>query len=724
MTLRSHVASSVVEVGATMLNDDLFGSILDSSGFGFAVLDGQGCIKFWNKWLVSMSGVTVHEAMGRTIIELFPELSNSRLASAVTATIEFGQSAHLSRSLNCAPFPLYAMPIGSEAPNRLHQTINIQPLGEGWPGCQIQIFDATPEAVREAKLRQQAKAMRVSEAKYRILAESSTVGIWQFDRQGRTINANQAMCNILGVDGVDALMEMSLSDFVDDDAKDAARDFVTSTVVEMRKLETVIRCANSGRQRRVDITGAAVSREDGEAENFIATFVDITEHNEVVEAVRHLARHDPLTGLPNRRQFHVDLENALEIAKTSGKSFSLLYLDLDHFKRVNDQLGHAAGDELLKEVARRLKDSVRETDVVTRLGGDEFAAILKGATAQTAATKLARRMLSSLDEPMLFEGQAIRTNISIGITCYTAEATSTDALMRTADQALYQAKEQGLGGYCVFDRGLNAKLQAAERTVDEARRGLMAGEFLPYYQPQINPATGQIVAVEALARWRHKERGLLVAGTFIKLLEDNGLCVTLGEQILREACMQAQNWRESGLGDLCLAVNVSVKQLMQPKFVEFVDSVLKASGFPAKLLELEITEHTIMENIDRLSNVLASLRDRGVRIAIDDFGTGYSSFMLLKSLPFDVLKIDQAFVRGPVDSELNRAIRAGLVCTARGLNRASVAEGVEDFQMIRQLAKEGCDRVQGFAVSAAIAASEIPLFIAANGNKDGVVVAG
>jgi EAL domain-containing protein (putative c-di-GMP-specific phosphodiesterase class I) len=213
-------------------------------------------------------------------------------------------------------------------------------------------------------------------------------------------------------------------------------------------------------------------------------------------------------------------------------------------------------------------------------------------------------------------------------------------------------------------------------------------------------------------------------GTFIKLLEDNGLCVTLGEQILREACMQAQNWRESGLGDLCLAVNVSVKQLMQPKFVEFVDSVLKASGFPAKLLELEITEHTIMENIDRLSNVLASLRDRGVRIAIDDFGTGYSSFMLLKSLPFDVLKIDQAFVRGPVDSELNRAIRAGLVCTARGLNRASVAEGVEDFQMIRQLAKEGCDRVQGFAVSAAIAASEIPLFIAANGNKDGVVVAG
>ena len=166
-----------------------------------------------------MSGVTVHEAMGRTIIELFPELSNSRLASAVTATIEFGQSAHLSRSLNRAPFPLYAMPIGSEAPNRPHQTINIQPLGEGWPGCQIQVFDATPEAVREAKLRQQAKAMRVSEAKYRILAESSTVGIWQFDRQGRTINANQAMCNILGVDGVDALMEMSLSDFVDDDAK-------------------------------------------------------------------------------------------------------------------------------------------------------------------------------------------------------------------------------------------------------------------------------------------------------------------------------------------------------------------------------------------------------------------------------------------------------------------------------------------------------------------------
>ena len=416
-----------------------------------------------------------------------------------------------------------------------------------------------------------------------------------------------------------------------------------------------------------------------------------------------MAHHDALTGLPNRLQFHERLQTALEQQRRPNDGIALLCLDLDHFKQVNDTLGHPAGDLLLKEVAGRLRGCVRDGDMVARLGGDEFAVLQCGVSQPDYASVLAQRIVEALGAPYNLGGDRAVIGASVGVAVVTPHLCSADLLLRSADLALYQAKANGRGTFSFFESSMNEQVQARRTLESDLRQALAEGEFEVFYQPTFYLQDQRVSGFEALLRWRHPSRGLVLPMEFVPLAEELGLMVPISAWVMAQACADAVTWPEG----VKVAVNLSPVQFSSPGLLAAVQRALETSSLPAHRLELEITESALLQNSKTVLATLHELRALGIRTALDDFGTGYSSLSYLRSFPFDKLKIDQSFVREMTHRPGSLAIVTSVLDLARKLGMATTAEGVETEAQISQLRQVGCTEVQGFLLDHPRPAAEI-----------------
>ncbi|HLQ14215.1 MAG TPA: EAL domain-containing protein [Steroidobacteraceae bacterium] len=415
--------------------------------------------------------------------------------------------------------------------------------------------------------------------------------------------------------------------------------------------------------------------------------------------LRHLATHDALTGLPNRILLDDRLAQAIAHADRDDQQFAVLVLDLDRFKVINDSFGHHAGDELLNEVARRLSSLVRNIDTVARVGGDEFVLVLGPASERAAAKQIGQLAMTALQAPVRISGVDIHVSPSIGIAFYPADATTAGSLIARADAAMYCAKQQGRGNLQCFEPGMDTTTRERVQLESDLHHALKLRQFEVFYQPKADAASGILHSAEALIRWRHPERGLVLPAQFIPLAEECGLINSIGEWVLREACRQCKTWQRDGLPPLRVAVNVAASQFRQSHLVEIVRRALDDANLEARYLELELTESAVMTNPEESAAILEQLSRMGVLVSVDDFGTGYSSMSYLRRFPIDKLKIDRSFIKELTTRAEDASIVQAIISLAHGLQLKVVAEGVETAEQLEFLKSLGCDQYQGFHYS-------------------------
>jgi diguanylate cyclase (GGDEF)-like protein len=424
------------------------------------------------------------------------------------------------------------------------------------------------------------------------------------------------------------------------------------------------------------------------------------------ERIRHQAYHDPLTQLPNRASFTEHLEEAMRRAKRASWPLAVLFLDLDLFKRVNDSLGHDAGDRLLRVVAERIQRAVREADMLFRMGGDEFTVLLEDVRGPEEAAMVATRMLEAIAEPVQLQHHEISVSASIGIALYPRDDTVGERLLKSADTAMYRAKELGRNRYAFFAPEMNERVESQMLIEAALRRALKNEEFVLHFQPRVS-VSGRATGAEALLRWRHPEWGLVEPARFVSLLEETGLIVPVGAWALREACRHAKEWQAAGLPPLRVSVNLSSRQFRSEGLIEVVSEALRSSGLAPQLLELELTESLLVENVEHAMGVMGRLKAIGTAISIDDFGTGYSSLGYLKRFPIDSLKIDKSFVRDIATSPKDAAIVKAISALARSLGIGLIAEGVEEAWQVDFLRARHCTEMQGYLFSRPLPAEQV-----------------
>ena len=415
------------------------------------------------------------------------------------------------------------------------------------------------------------------------------------------------------------------------------------------------------------------------------------------EQLEHQANYDVLTGLPNRNLLQDRLKRAV-FAQRDARPIAVVFIDLDHFKFINDSLGHTQGDKLLAIIAERLASIVREGDTVARLGGDEFVLVLNDQNKEDVIFRAMQRVLNKVSEPMTIDGQELYITCSAGVSLYPADAPDVETLLKNADVAMYRAKEHGRNNFQFYTPEMNDLANERLALEHSLRRALERNELLLHYQPKVNLETGRIVGAEALLRWQHPEWGLIAPERFIPIAEETGLIVQIGAWVIRTACNQARLWQDAGLPPVIMSVNLSARQFRQESFVKVVTQILHETGLKPEQLEMELTESMLMHNANAAISILAGLKSIGVRLSLDDFGTGYSSLSYLSRLPIDTLKIDRSFVQhiGDQDECDNGILAQAIISLGHSLNLTVIAEGVETGEQLKFLKAHRCDEVQGF----------------------------
>lgn len=433
---------------------------------------------------------------------------------------------------------------------------------------------------------------------------------------------------------------------------------------------------------------------------------DITERKKAEAHISYLALHDALTGLPNRILLQDRLGQAIALACRNGKQVAVLMLDMDHFKDINDTLGHYVGDRLLEAVSVRLRACLRESDIVARLGGDEFVVALPDVAGSEEIESVARKVLAAVAEPMEIESHALQVRASIGISQYPADGESAGVLLQNADAAMYKAKTRGRGSHFFFTSELNEVTQRRQKLGSEVHQALARREFVLYYQPLVSANTWRMTGVEALMRWHHPERGLISMNEFIPLLEELGLMVEVGNWVLKTACLQAAAWQKAGLPAIRMAVNLSAQQFYRSDIVHTVERVLSETGLDSQWLELELTESLTLDDSEATITIMRDLKHIGVSLSLDDFGTGWSSLSYLRRFPLDRIKIDRTFLRDVMSQPAAEAVVRTILNLGRDLGLECTAEGVETSQQLAFLRARQCNEIQGFLYSPAVPAAE------------------
>jgi diguanylate cyclase (GGDEF)-like protein/PAS domain S-box-containing protein len=445
----------------------------------------------------------------------------------------------------------------------------------------------------------------------------------------------------------------------------------------------------------IEDSAAPIHDHAGNVVGGVLVFHDVSETRALALKMAHLAHHDTLTGLPNRNLLQSRIEMALAVAGRRMHRAALLFVDIDHFKQINDTLGHAAGDELLRSVARHIRECLRSDDTVSRIGGDEFVVLLPHIDTNRDAAQVAEKLMEHFTDALPVETAGLTVNFSIGIGIFPEDATDAETLLRNADTAMYEAKMQGRNGFRFFNAGMNERNAARVRIEVDLRRALARDELSLYYQPKVDTSLNAVIGAEALLRWHVDGKEVYTPEQFIPVAEDCGLIVTIGEWALREACRQMQSWCEHHR-HLTVSVNVSALQFRHTRFFETVSSALEDSGLQATALELELTERMVMDGGEQISRLLARIKQLGVTLSLDDFGTGYCSLSYLKHFPIDLLKIDRTFIRDIATDPDSATIAGAIIAMAQSLGKDILAEGVETPAQAQFLRDAGCPKMQGF----------------------------
>jgi diguanylate cyclase (GGDEF)-like protein/PAS domain S-box-containing protein len=553
------------------------------------------------------------------------------------------------------------------------------------------------------KERERIADLKQREASFRLLFEGNPVPMSVFDRRNlRFLSVNDAAVSLYGYSR-EQFLSMTILDIRPQEAHQAIAQFVDRSGGNSMGEEVWQHLKADGTALEVVTYSRALPYHDVEAA--LVAIIDITERKKAEARVIHMAHHDALTDLPNRALFRERLDEALRRERRSNRCVAVLALDLDRFKEVNDTLGHAIGDALLKSVTQRLRGCVRETDTIARLGGDEFAIVQGVIHEANDPAALARRIQEAITQPHDLDSHLVIIGTSIGIAVGPEDGAGPDQLLKNADLALYKAKGEGGSSYHFFEPGMDQRMQARRALEHDLRNALANGEFALYYQPLINIKLDQICGFEALLRWTHPERGSVSPADFIPLAEETGLIVPIGEWVLRQACMEAATWPEH----IEIAVNLSVAQFKSRNLIEVIVDTLGATGMAPRRLELEITESVMMQDEDRVFAILTQLHALGVRIALDDFGTGFSSLSYLRKFPFDKIKIDRSFISDLSAANVDAlAVVRSIAQLGVSLGMSTTAEGVETQEQMDQVRIEGCTEMQGFLFSRPVPASEIP----------------
>jgi diguanylate cyclase (GGDEF)-like protein/PAS domain S-box-containing protein len=451
-------------------------------------------------------------------------------------------------------------------------------------------------------------------------------------------------------------------------------------------LDTVL-IARHGKEAAIEDSASPIHDLEGNIVGGVLVFRDISETQDMAIRMTYLAQHDFLTDLPNRVLLHDRLEQAISVARRNGKNVAVLFIDLDRFKQVNDSLGHAAGDKLLKQIAGRLKACVRESDTICRQGGDEFVAVLSEVGDTNDVSHIAEKLRNACAQVYMIDGHEVNVSVSIGISLFPHDGGDIDTLSRNADAAMYHAKEIGRNNFQFYTPDMNARAHEGLALENDLRRALRENEFVLHYQPIFDLATQSIIACEALIRWQQPNRGLVLPDDFLPLAESNGLIIPISQWALQEACRQNQAWQARGL-------------------LASVKKTLAETGLDPQYLDLEITETTAMCDAESSIGVLRSLKDMGIHISIDDFGTGYSSLSYLRRFPIDTIKIDRSFVHDLTTNADYAAITSAIISMAKSLRQRVVAEGVENSEQLKFLSEQSCDAIQGFYYKPALSADE------------------
>ncbi len=559
-------------------------------------------------------------------------------------------------------------------------------------------FVGIAEDITQGKL---AKlAMLKSEEQFRLTFEMAPIGMAITTINGQLKKVNQALCEALGYKEQE-LLKLSLADITypeDLELYQTQREALLENKgsdfqIETRYISHDLRIVDT-------ILKVVIIRDSkGQALHFNNQIVDITERKHMEKQLLHDALHDSLTGLPNRALFLDRLDHELKRAKANPDYvFAVLFLDLDRFKVVNDSAGHLVGDQLLIEISRRLEKSVNFTDTVARLGGDEFTILLENIHNIKNAIAVAEKIDQALSIPFNLHGYELFTSASIGIALSSEGYDKPDEIMRDADLTMYSAKEQGRARYEIFNSTLHDRAITRLQLETDMRRGIEREEFLIYYQPISCLETGKLAGFEALARWKHPTRGIVPPGEFIPVAEETGTIIPLGTWILKQACQQMQLWHEKypHQSSLQISVNLSGKQLREPSLLEKIDSILQETGLSGKNLKLEITESSLIENMEVATQTLLDIKSREIKLSMDDFGTGYSSLSYLHRFPVDVLKVDRSFVQDIQTNKGNYAIVKAIITLAHVLEMEVIAEGIEDTYQINQLKLLNCEYGQGY----------------------------
>lgn len=561
----------------------------------------------------------------------------------------------------------------------------------GWVLVWLRTYD---EARRLA--RGMTEAYETTVHRTRALLDSLPDPAWLSDRNSCMIAVNQSYCRASGK-AEEAIVGRSVAEIwpAEVAAEMSRQEAETLNSLQQRRRESVQDIAD-GSRRSYEHISTPVLDSSGQLVGVAGVARDITQIRQDEERIRDLAEHDALTTLPNRTQLHQRLTQALALTVGEQAGIALMFLDLDHFKNINDTLGHDVGDELLKQVAQRLRAHLDARDTVSRQGGDEFIVLLQQATGPAQVAQIAQRLIEVVSKPFQVGRHELQVGVSIGISTYPGDGVDIGSLLKNADTAMYQAKAAGGGAYQFFTAEMNAHIMVRVALENSLRQAIRNQEFELHYQPQVDGASGELLGLEALIRWNHPEQGSISPARFIPIAEEAYLINPIGEWVLREACRQARAWMDQGLAPRVMAVNLSAVQFRQQNLVDQVSSALQESGLEARWLELEITESAFIHNTERIVELLAQLRGLGVKLSVDDFGTGYSSLGYLKRLPFDKIKIDQSFVRDLPGSTDDAAITRAIIGIAGSLHKEVIAEGVETAEQRKFLLRQGCLSMQGY----------------------------
>ncbi|WP_284944136.1 putative bifunctional diguanylate cyclase/phosphodiesterase [Acidisoma cladoniae] len=666
--------------------------IANLTAYGVVITDSAGAVLWGNAGLERVAGATATDAIGRPLISLFKvDRHNTEAIAGLSSSIAALQP------YSCELAGLGAAGSGA-AGGSLWLSIDLQPVlsnnvNGGGTTLVAFIRDVTDAVARRQEI-------MATNRRLTLAVESAHIGLWDWNVTDDLFWTSHEWWAYLGFARPQDMIGDDVADRMihPDDLPQVRANRQAFFAERKDQLVNEMRHRDgAGRWRWVLSTGRVTQwSENGTAERVSGVYIDIDERRAVSERIAFAAHHDPLTGLPNRGEMRKHLGHALKQSTRSGEPFWVFVLDLDRFKAINDTFNHSTGDAILKSVAVRIQSAVRDVDIVARLGGDEFAILVRADREHHAvSTMIADRLLEVVRQPYRINGMMIDLSASIGIAKAPDHGSDPDTLIRNADTALYKVKANGKNDYRFFDADLEAESTRRREVEAELREALGRGEFELHYQTITALAAGRVVGVEALLRWRHGVLGLVFPDQFIPVAEESGLIVPIGDWVIKQACMDARNWRS----DITVAVNVSAAQLGRGNLAATVTTALQASGLEPHRLELEVTESIFLRDDAMMLRDLRHVSDMGVRLVLDDFGTGYSSLGYLRRLPFNKIKIDRSFIADLGSDPHSSAVIVAVTSLAQSLGMASVAEGIETEDQAKMVTAAGCDLGQGYLFS-------------------------